>query len=215
MPPQRKTDGVRRQDEESAKNDETPRGWKELVKRLRKEENLFKRSALFTGYLFYILSKKNVDAYLVGGTAVAFYTSGQFTTGDIDITVTDTEKAVKLLKQMGFEKTGRIWLNQKLTLAIDIIVDTSPSSKAKARTILIERFQIKVVGVEDLIIDRLVAAKYWRSSPKYDIEQATVLFKAYLNSIDKPYIKQLANAQHVDDYLQEIEEWATKQTQLD
>ena len=65
MPPQRKNDGVRRQDEESAKNDETPRGWKELVKRLRKEENLFKRTALFTGYLFYILSKKNVDAYLV------------------------------------------------------------------------------------------------------------------------------------------------------
>lgn len=209
-PPQKKNDDVRKENEESAKNNETPRGWKEQVKRLRKEENLFKKSALFAGYLFDILSKKNVDAYLVGGTAVAFYTSGQFTTGDIDITVTDTEKTVKLLQQMGFEKTGRIWLNQKLTLAIDI-VDTSPSSKAKARTILIERFQIKVVGVEDLIIDRLVAAKYWRNNPKYDIEQATVLFKAYLNSIDKQHINQLAREQHVDDYLQEIEEWANKQ----
>ncbi len=210
MPLKRKTSSVRKPSEKPTQRAEPPRGWRELVKRLKQEENFFKRTTLFTGYLFSLLSKENVDAYLVGGTAVSLYTSGQFTTGDIDVTATNAEKTVDLLKQMGFEKTGRIWLNQKLALAVDI-VDTFPNSTAKARTILIDRFQIKVVGVEDLIIDRLVAAKYWRSNPKYDIEQATVLFKAHTDNIDKQYTRQLAKKQQVDDYLQEIEEWANKQ----
>ncbi|MFQ6095407.1 MAG: DUF6036 family nucleotidyltransferase [Candidatus Bathyarchaeia archaeon] len=190
----------------STRSRRIPRGSKRFLAYLKKEPSELKKKMLFIGYLFNKLSKKDVKAYVVGGEAVEIYTAGQFTTGDIDITVTDREKTVKLLVEMGFTQTGRIWLNENVGLAIDI-VSTFPSRTEKARIIEVGDFKVNVVGVEDLVIDRLTAAKYWRSNPKLDIEQAAVLLTAFKNSVDLEYIRKRAVEEKVDDYLQEIEKW--------
>ncbi|MFQ6134697.1 MAG: DUF6036 family nucleotidyltransferase [Nitrososphaerales archaeon] len=192
--------------ENSTRSSRIPRGSKRFLAYLKKEPSELKKKMLFIGYLFDKLSKKDVKAYVVGGEAVEIYTAGQFTTGDIDITVTDREKTVKLLVEMGFTQTGRIWLNENVGLAIDI-VSTFPSRTEKARIIEVGDFKVNVVGVEDLVIDRLTAAKYWRSNPKLDIEQAAVLLTAFKNSVDLEYIRKRAVEEKVDDYLHEIEKW--------
>ncbi len=86
-------------------------------------------------------------------------------------------------------------------------VDTFPSRMKKIRTIEVGDFKVNIIGVEDLIIDRLTAAKYWRSNPKLDIEQAAVLLTAFKNSVDLEYIRQRAVEEKVDDYLHQIEKW--------
>lgn len=182
----------------------TPSTPRRVAAQLRKEPSEFKRKLLFTGYLFDRLAKQDVKAFVVGGEAVEIFTAGQFVTGDIDITVTDREKADRVLAEMGFIKVGRIWLSEDIGVAIDIVA-TYPSRTERARTIEVNGFKVNVEGVEDLVIDRLVAAKYWRSNPKLDIEQAAVLLTAFKNSIDLEYVRKRAVEEKVDDYLSEIE----------
>ena len=167
---------------------------------LKSEKNEFRRKLLFIGYLFNKLSKLGVTTYLVGGQAVEIYTGGQFSTGDIDITASNREKTSELLLQMGFLKTGMIWLSEDLGLAVQI-VDSYPSRTEKTRKIVIEGRVVNVVGVEDLIIDRLVAAKYWRSNPKLDMEQAAVLLSEFRDGLDLSYLEKRANEEKVADYL--------------
>jgi hypothetical protein len=56
-----------------------------------------------------------------------------------------------------------------------------------------------VAGVEDLIVDRLVAAKHWKSAR--DAEQATAMFRSFEESIDTQYLKKRAKEEGVDDIL--------------
>lgn len=170
---------------------------------LKDEPNELKKKTLFTAYLFTKLAKQEVDCYLVGGEAVELYTGGQFATGDIDITVTDRPRAEKLLLRLGFVRAGMIWLNEDLKIAVQIVA-SYPSRTEKIRTVKIGKFTLKVIGVEDLIIDRLVAAKYWRSNPKLDTEQATVLLGAFRNSLDLEYLERRAFEEKVSDFLRQI-----------
>ena len=180
-----------RYDEQSPKN---------FLGSLKREPSELKKKALFIGYVFDRLAKQRVDSYLVGGEAVEMYTAGQFRTGDIDITVSERPKAEKLLRQLGFSREGMIWLNQDLAIAVQIVA-SYPSRMEKVRTIEVNGFTVKIVGVEDLIIDRLVGAKYWRSNPKMEMEQASVLLESFRSSIDLAYLKNRASEERVEDYL--------------
>jgi len=58
---------------------------------------------------------------------------------------------------------------------------------------------VKVVGVEDLIIDRLAAAKFWRS--ERDAEQASALFQGFMDRLDIEYLRRRAREENVEDLL--------------
>ena len=174
-----------------------------FVRWLRKEPNELKKKTLFTGFVFDKLARQGVDSYLVGGEAVELYTAGQFATGDIDITVSDKSKAERLLLQMDFKREGMIWLNENLGIAVQIVA-SYPTRTEKARTIEVAGLKVKIEGVEDLIVDRLVSAKYWRSNPKLDMEQAAVLLGNFKQSLDLNYIRKRASEENVEDYYDEI-----------
>ena|SRR5437867_4651605 len=90
-----------------------------VVPRLRKEPDELVRKMLLIGYLTERLEKKKPESvYIVGGQAVETYTAGQFKTGDIDIVTPDSKAAGEILKRVGFEREGMIWLNKALGLAI-------------------------------------------------------------------------------------------------
>ena len=55
--------------------------------------------------------------------------------------------------------------------------------------------------VEDLTVDRLTAAKSWKS--ERDREQAAVLFSAFRRSIDAEYLRKRAKESSVEDILPE------------
>lgn len=171
-----------------------------LIAQLTKEANELKRKMLLVGYLSDQLSKKGAFVFLVGGQAVETYTAGQFTTGDIDITTTDQKATEKLLTQVGFKKEGMIWLNERLAMAVHI-VGSYPARTEKVRTVRIGPYMVRIVGVEELILDRLKAAKYWKSGR--DAEQALVLFNGFRNRIDIDYLRKRAKEEGVDDILAE------------
>jgi len=170
-----------------------------IVPRLRKEPDELARKMLLIGYLTERLEKKNPESvYIVGGQAVETYTAGQFRTGDIDIVTPDSKGAGEILKRIGFEREGIIWLNKTLGFAIHIVGLFAKNSE-KARIIHAGPYKVRIVGVEDLIVDRLAAAKFWNS--QVDLEQAKALWKGFRKQIDRQYLRKRARDEKVEDVL--------------
>ena len=170
-----------------------------VVPRLRKEPDELVRKMLLIGYLTERLEKKKPESvYIVGGQAVETYTAGQFKTGDIDIVTPDSKAAGEILKRVGFEREGMIWLNKALGLAIHIVGSFTKNSE-KARIIHAGPYRVRIVGVEDLIVDRLAAAKFWNS--QVDLEQAKALWKGFRKQIDLQYLRKRARDEKVEDVL--------------
>jgi hypothetical protein len=170
-----------------------------VVSRLRKEPDELARKMLLIGYLTERLEREKPESvYVVGGLAVETYTAGQFRTGDIDIVTPDSKAAEEILKRIGFEREGMIWLSKALGLAIHI-VGLFPKNFEKARIIRVGPYQVRIVGVEDLIIDRLAAAKFWNS--QVDLEQANALWNGFRKQIDLQYLRKRARDEKVEDVL--------------
>ena len=177
--------------------------------RLGREPNELKRKMLLLGYLSERLSVVKAVLFLVGGQAVETYSAGVFVTGDIDVTTTNTAATEELLSKLGFAKEGMIWLNPRLGMAVQI-VSSYPRRSLRARTFVVEGYSVKVVGVEDLIIDRLAAAKFWKS--ERDFEQARALFESFRDSIDSAYLDETAREEMVTDFLSRIKEKRSKKS---
>jgi hypothetical protein len=135
----------------------------------------------------------------VGGQAVETYTAGQFPTGDIDVTTSDSATTQKILKSLGFEEIGMIWLNKQLGIAFHIVGDFLPE---RPRTMKVGPYTARIVGVEELILDRLSAAKLWNIPADY--EKAKVLYDNFEKQIDMDYLRKMAKRKNVEDSLLRI-----------
>lgn len=165
---------------------------------LRNEPNELRRKMLLLGYISQRLARTGGRLFLVGGQAVETYTGGTFTTGDIDVTTTDRDGTEDILARLGFAREGMIWLNERLGMAVHVVA-SYPSWAARARRIEVGGYQVSVVGVEDLIVDRLNAAKHWKS--ERDAEQAAALLRAFEGDLDEAYLDRRAKDDLVGDAL--------------
>jgi len=174
---------------------------KSFISRLRKEPNELRKKMLLLGYVTSQLEKKKQSIFLVGGQAVETYTAGQFPTGDVDVTTSDSATTQKVLKSLGFKEIGMIWLNKPLGIAFHIVGYFAPE---RPRTIRIGPYKARIVGVEELILDRLSAAKFWNIPADY--EKAKVLYDNFGKQINKDYLRENAKKKKVDDLLLRITE---------
>ncbi len=134
-----------------------------------------------------IISEKlpdNKKPILVGGSAVEFYTRGTCKSIDIDL-LGDRDSLIPVLDEMGFSKSGRHWFYTK-DVGIEIVGNSAEGRRVNE--ILHEGKPIRVLSIEDLIVDRLNACKHWKS--QYDCEQAQILSEVYSNKLDMEYLKK-------------------------
>jgi hypothetical protein len=64
-----------------------------------------------------------------------------------------------------------------------------------------EGLHCRIIGIEDLLIDRLNACKHWKSET--DCEMVELLAKRYVNDLDWPYLERKA-AMPENDTLSEL-----------
>jgi excisionase family DNA binding protein len=117
-----------------------------------------KKNLFITAVLTRELASYKLKPVIVGGFAVEFYTMGGYNTGDVDLVFSDTALLNEVLSRMGFIKEARHWINRKL----DIFIEAPGSQLSKAESehmaeVEIQGLKVYVLGVEDLIIDRLNA----------------------------------------------------------
>lgn len=140
-------------------------------------------------------------AVLVGGSLVEFYTTGAYTTGDVDL-VGDRDPIGALLTAAGFERDGRYYVHDDLGLVCEV-----PSRSLRpTETIVdveVEGYTVPMVSVEDAIVDRLLAAEHWRSPT--DWEQAVLLYHTHKDRLNPTELRQRAEANDVAGTLADLE----------
>lgn len=133
---------------------------------------------------------------IVGGTAVEYYTRSQYETLDFDI-IADYTFIKNYLKLKGFKKRGHHYY--KDSIVIDVVDNSAVGRRIKIMKI--GKRRIRIISIEDLIIDRLLACKYWNSIK--DCEQAEFLILHYRKQLHLRYLKKRAIQEGCLDALEE------------
>ena len=182
----------------------------ELLARLSEENNIPKRRLLLLAYLTEKVETNGIVPVLVGGGAVEVYTFGDYQTKDIDLVFQERQLIGLKLEELDFEKKPgmRHWYHAELDIAIEIPDDVLAGEMEKVSKIEINGGKVYVIGLEDLIIDRLNAAVFWRSTS--DKEQAFKVLTLHYEEIDFDYLDNRARDEKVEILLAELKEKAKK-----
>lgn len=162
---------------------------KKILKKAEKITDPFKRQLYVIGILTKILEKYNVRPVVVGGFALEFYTTGGYNTGDIDLVFADHDLLSKIMDGLGFEKAGRHWISREL----DVFIEAPGANLTKGEQRHLSRVEIDglyvyLIGVEDLIIDRMNAYVHWKS--KDDGYWVKELVSIHKGKLDRKYLNK-------------------------
>jgi hypothetical protein len=181
----------------------------EIVGLIRQTESPLKRQLLAVALISQLLKKKGkAEPIIVGGLALSYYTREVYFTADIDLAYADREALDEVLKELDFKKSGRYWVNEDLKMAIEVPVGVLTGEDAPLEIVeLGPELQCQIIGIEDLIIDRLNACKHWKS--EIDCEMAELLVMRYIQELDWVYLEKKAEKPE-NDLVQELDELKTK-----
>jgi len=170
---------------------------------IKKTESPLKRQLITVALISNLLQEQGKEAPIImGGLALSYYSREVYFTADIDLAYADKDALHEVLSEIGFEKKGRYWVNEDLKIAVEAPVgmladEDSPLEIVELGTDL----QCRIIGIEDLMIDRLNACKHWKS--EIDCEMAELLIMRYANELDWAYLEKKAEKPE-NDVLQEL-----------
>ncbi|SKA03581.1 DUF6036 family nucleotidyltransferase [Selenihalanaerobacter shriftii] len=126
-------------------------------------DDLFKKIGIIA-VITKVLEELNVKPVIVGGQAVEFYTVGGYTTMDIDLVCAASVSAIdELLKPLGFKKNHKYWELPGTGIVVETPSSYLEGSWEKVAEVEIDNGLIAyIIGIEDIIIDRLNRYKYWQ-----------------------------------------------------
>jgi hypothetical protein len=175
----------------------------ELVEVLRNAGSSIERKLFFLGWLNRKLEELRVNNFpiLVGGSAVSFYTGGNYATQDIDLTYSSS-RLDEVLLPAGFYRDGRYWVHEELDLLVEC-----PGSDRPERTLELELQNgdhVYISSIEDMIVDRLCAFAFW-DSPS-DAQWARLMLESSAEAlpIDWEYLEKRAQAEDIMKQLRQI-----------
>jgi len=177
--------------------------------KLRYIEDSVKRRVFFIGLLHReIIKNGGRPPIVVGGEALEIYTQGGYTTGDIDIK-SPKDLTEKILTTWGFIRRGRVWFNSDLDIYIDWLgegLDEGPEAEERVNTISIgDGLEVKVISIEDLIIDRLNALKWWNDQDSIMWVRVLLEVKKRLGEeIDIKYLQKRAESEGIKEIVQDV-----------
>ena len=139
--------------------------------------------------------KKGIQTVLVGGAVVEYYTAGGYTTADIDMILPPLEKeeVETVMKELGFERFEdyRHWLHPDIPVPVEFPpgpLQVGHLLIQEVNEIEVEKIKLKILKVEDILLDRLIMAQEWK-----DLQaqvQAEMLMYAHYTEIDWAYVHQ-------------------------
>lgn len=178
---------------------------KAVTTRNKLERQLYVAAAISCSF-----EKEGIYAVLVGGTVVEYYTAGEYTTGDIDMVLPPLEKreVEKVMQELGFERFEdyRHWLHPKIPVPVEFPpgpLQIGHLPVQEVNEIEIGEVKLKILKVEDILLDRLIMAQEWKDFQAQ--AQSEMLMIAHYVEIDWPYLHQKASSLKVLQLLQKIQ----------
>jgi predicted nucleotidyltransferase len=154
--------------------------------------------------------EKGIYAVLVGGTVVEYYTAGGYTTGDIDMVLPPLEKMEieRVMQELGFERFEdyRHWLHPKIPVPVEFPpgpLQMGHLPVQEVNEIEIGKIKLKILRVEDILLDRLIMAQEWKDLQAQ--AQSEMLMDAHYVKMDWPYVHRKASELGILTLLQKIQ----------
>ena len=171
---------------------------KDILTKIRATEAPLARQMLMTGLITRVLEDRGKPApVLIGGLALSYYTREVFFTADIDLAYADRDALDEALRELDFVKKGRYWVHDGLDMAVEAPASELAGEDAPRETVELEGgLRCVVIGLEDLIIDRMNACKHWKS--EVDCEMTELLIMHYRQELDWVYLEKRAALQEND-----------------
>jgi excisionase family DNA binding protein len=138
---------------------------------------------------------------VVGGFAVQYYTAGNYGTVDIDL-VGASEPVAQVLESWGFLREGRHWYDAELKFAVEVPgAQLEPSERERVFGVRVAGVDAYILGIEDLIIDRLAACVHWNDAESCRWAKVMVVTAPELDLV---YLEQRATAEDVLEKVREM-----------
>ena len=165
------------------------RGSEASIDRLVDEPDPQRRRLLALGLLTRLLAPHGIEPVLVGGGALEFYTAGGYATKDMDLALPAAPEVDAAFAALGFDKEGRYWVNADLDLLFEAPAPAGlPGEDAPRTEVEIGGLRVVIIGIEDLLIDRLRAWVHWKSDE--DGRWTRRLALLYPDRIDWRYVRK-------------------------
>jgi len=150
-----------------------------------------RRRLVALGALTARLAPHKIEPILVGGCALEVYTDGGYSTADVDLALPVGPEVEAAFSDLGFTRRGRFWVRPELDLYFEAPAPAGLPGETAPRTELeVDGLRIVVLGVEDLLIDRLRAWVHWKSDE--DGRWARRLASLYAPELDWEYLRSRA-----------------------
>lgn len=160
-----------------------------FLERLHAEPDARRRRLLALGFLTQQLSAHGIEPILVGGGALEFYTAGGYATKDMDLALPAAPEVDDAFAALGFVKEGRYWYHADLDLLFEAPAPAGlPGEDAPRTKVEIDGLRVVIIGIEDLLIDRLRAWVHWNSAE--DGRWTRRLALLYPDRIDWDYVRE-------------------------
>ncbi len=162
----------------------------EILKKIGDARSPLARQLTMVGLITSVLEERGKPApILIGGLALAYYSREVYFTSDIDLAYADRDALDEALSSLGFGKKGRYWIHDDLEIAVEAPAGSLVGEEAPVETVELEGgLRCVILGVEDLVIDRLNACKHWKS--EIDCEMAEILIARYSEDMDWAYLER-------------------------
>jgi hypothetical protein len=153
-----------------------------------KFERLLQSAAIITD----LLMQHGIKPIIVGGLSVEIYTLSGYSTEDIDFVLSGYEESGEILEQLGFQKLGKNWLHPTVGVSVEVPSNLLAGDYDKVTELQVNDKLVYVIGLEDIILDRLRKAVHWTSGR--DREWGYRLLLMYLEKLELSYMaSQLEN----------------------
>jgi predicted nucleotidyltransferase len=183
---------------------------RELINRARAAEDKLERQMCVAAAISMAFEERNVQTVLVGGAVVEYYTAGGYTTADIDMILPPLGKQEieTVMKELGFERFEdyRHWLHPHIPIPVEFPpgpLQIGHLLIQEVNEIEIEKIKLKILKVEDILLDRLIMAQEWK-----DLQaqiQAEMLMYAHYTEIDWSYVHQKSSQLRILKLFQKIQ----------
>lgn len=139
---------------------------------------------------------------VVGGSAVSFYTGGAYLSRDIDlVTSVPASQIAEVLSPTGFVRTDGAWVHSELDVVVDFPASPLAGDPARVVQIQTDEGALAVIGLEDLLIDRLNAVVHWRDT---ESREWCVTMLSLHRDLDMAYLERRAAEEGVAEELQSV-----------
>jgi hypothetical protein len=143
---------------------------------------------------------------LVGGAAVELFTGGGYTTGDLDLVGPVSPELQRSLNDAGFAKHGRHWIHEEAQIFIEFPGDTLGPDE-ETRDLEFDGTHVRIISLEDLVVDRLGAWQHWQSS--VDGVNALLLWRSSREKLDMARLERRTRDEGWDRALARLQEFVT------